>query len=461
MLNNKGTECKYAAIVPLDGTTGIKGSVDGQSCFAETQIRAEVAGVGVTNTVQIQGRLRGSTTWTTLKTITGATSDTVDISTHDFVRYNVGVADGTGTVVASGFFFKLNAGGAGGTLASLTDVDVDPLADQDILRYESATSKWTAQAADYASRTGDSLTGEYGITNNSGVSPPLIMQNLDPDGAASTVYVNDDSSGTLTVGVLGSNYSGASPVQPGVGIVSASTDLLVDAGVNIIFTKVGVEVASINAAGKFTSTTIDPLPVAILDAPADVAADSRSSILYTDFTTGLNKRTKLEELPTSNPTLALFTNMNSPLYVNTAVSAIVTGTLTETIVASFLIPANTLSAFDIIRFKTLLFRNVGIVGSKVFALKGNTINSLTGAYSIGSSSAPSSSLTFSWERTTVIDSGNLLSANISGLSDVTSSTATFISNSFNVAVDNYIFITARVSNIADSTQLIAAQVDRK
>ena len=108
MLNNQGTEAKYAAIITLDGTVGIKGSSDGLSCYAETQIRAEVAGVGVTNTVQIQGRLRGSTTWTTLKTITGATSDTVDVSTHDFVRYNVGVADGTGTVVASGFKISLD-----------------------------------------------------------------------------------------------------------------------------------------------------------------------------------------------------------------------------------------------------------------------------------------------------------------------------------------------------------------
>jgi len=120
MLNSAGTEQKYNITVILDGTTGVKGAADGEPCFAETQLRVEPIGVGGPNSLLVQARIRNSSTWTTIATIAGTTSTVVDISTYDFVRYNVATASGTGEVIAAGFFFKQASGGGSGTVTSVS-----------------------------------------------------------------------------------------------------------------------------------------------------------------------------------------------------------------------------------------------------------------------------------------------------------------------------------------------------
>jgi hypothetical protein len=347
-------------------------------------------------------------------------------------------------------------------LEELHNVLITSVADGQLIKYESATSLWKNVTPNYAFNNGDlGLTNEYKITTNNNGEYPLILWNRSPDFISGLICIDDTESSSLIVGVIGSNGSVSAPLDVGDAYIATANDIVFDTGANIYFTELSTEVASITTGGVFTANSIDALPINILGTPAITSADKRSSILYTDYTTGLNKSTKLEELPTSNATLSLFTNMNSPLYVNTAPSALLTGTALETVVASFLIPANTLSAFDIIRFKTLLFKNIGTLGSKTYAIKGNTINSLTGAYTIGAVAATATILTVSWERTAVIDSGNLLSTNTNGITDLVFATSTFISNPFSVTVNNYILITAKLSNTADSIQLIAAQVDRK
>ena len=356
---------------------------------------------------------------------------------------------------------KLPSSGGASTLASLTDLDVDPLADQDILRYESATSKWVAQAAGYASKTGDNLTNEYSITNNHPTRPALLIKNLDPDGVAATIYTNDDSSGTLSVGTLGSNYTPSGPVQPGVCIVSANTDLLLDSAFNTVFTNTGAEVASISAAGRFTSTTIDPLPVDILSAPADVAADSRSSILYTDYTTGLNKRTKLQELPVSDPTMSMFTNMNRPLYISPSFSSILSGTVTETILASFLVPANTMSAYDIINFKTIAFKETSGTVSKTWRIRVNSSNTIAGS-SVLATFTSTATLSRTFNRKFILEGSLLYAMNTTTNSDLNSLAAAWLTATFNVTVNNYFFVTAQLAvSTPDTMQILGLQVDQK
>lgn len=106
MFNNSGTEAKHNITLPLNGSSGIKGSVDGSECYAETQVRVEIFGVGSTNVTYIQGRIRNSVNWYEIATITGGSNAVYDISTYDFIRYIVLVADGVGTLVSSGFFFN-------------------------------------------------------------------------------------------------------------------------------------------------------------------------------------------------------------------------------------------------------------------------------------------------------------------------------------------------------------------
>jgi hypothetical protein len=106
LLNNTATEAKYNATIVLDGTTGIKGGSSGLSCFAETVLRFEVTGVGVTNAIDVQVKLRNSSNWYIIATITGAVTGTLDVSTYDFIRYNVVTANGTGSLYASGYILN-------------------------------------------------------------------------------------------------------------------------------------------------------------------------------------------------------------------------------------------------------------------------------------------------------------------------------------------------------------------
>jgi hypothetical protein len=130
MFNNQGTEAKYNITVPLDGTAGVKGELDGLPVYAETSIRVEIFDVGPTNVTYIQGRLRNSPNWHEIATVTGESNAVYDVSTYDFVRYVILVADGVGTIVSAGFFFSYSSGGSSvtawgditGTLSNQTDL---------------------------------------------------------------------------------------------------------------------------------------------------------------------------------------------------------------------------------------------------------------------------------------------------------------------------------------------------
>ena len=110
MFNNSGTEAKYNITLDLDGTTGIKGEPEGLQCYAETQLRVEINNVGPTNVTYIQARIRNSSNWYEIDTVIGTCNNKYDISTYDYIRYVILVADGFGEIIGSGFFFKYNSG---------------------------------------------------------------------------------------------------------------------------------------------------------------------------------------------------------------------------------------------------------------------------------------------------------------------------------------------------------------
>lgn len=122
MLNNKATEAKYNVNIPIDGTIGVKGELNGLPCFAETVLRLEIVGVGPLNQIDIEGKLRNSNNWYTITTATGAILGTVDISTYDYIRYNVTIADGVGKLYASGFLFTSPANTPAGSSTSANQV---------------------------------------------------------------------------------------------------------------------------------------------------------------------------------------------------------------------------------------------------------------------------------------------------------------------------------------------------
>lgn len=115
MLNNQGAESKYSANLQITGSIGAIGTEDGMACHAETQIKVEVSDVGVLNVILVRGKIRGSTKWTVITSITGIATAVIDVSLYDYVSYYNSVSSGTGSIVASGFIFNLPSGGGGGT----------------------------------------------------------------------------------------------------------------------------------------------------------------------------------------------------------------------------------------------------------------------------------------------------------------------------------------------------------
>ena len=122
-INNKATEAKYNVNIPITAGNGVKGNIDGVSCFVETKMRIEVVGVGPTCTIDIEGKVRGSPNWYVITTSTGAITGTIDISTYDFIRYNVTNQDGTGFLYASGFVLNTSTGsGSSGDASAANQV---------------------------------------------------------------------------------------------------------------------------------------------------------------------------------------------------------------------------------------------------------------------------------------------------------------------------------------------------
>ena len=121
-LNNRAAESKYNVKIPITGSTGILsyGSSEETPCHVETQLRVEVTGVGPTNEIQIYGRIRSSSMWHYIATVTGAVTGIADISTYDYIRYFQTVVDGTGELVASGFIFSNGGGSTVTTWGSIT-----------------------------------------------------------------------------------------------------------------------------------------------------------------------------------------------------------------------------------------------------------------------------------------------------------------------------------------------------
>jgi len=96
MMNAAGSSQKFNARFDVPNATGVVGETDGYPVHIESKLRVETTG---TITLQVQGRIEGSTVWTTLT----VTSGVVDISTYDYIRFNIPAASTVGTLIASGF----------------------------------------------------------------------------------------------------------------------------------------------------------------------------------------------------------------------------------------------------------------------------------------------------------------------------------------------------------------------
>jgi hypothetical protein len=133
-------------------------------------------------------------------------------------------------------------------------------------------------------------------------------------------------------------------------------------------------------------------------------------------------------------------------------SSPVTGTVANTIIKSYLVPANTLSVGDTLDIKTVCSKT-GTNATANFRIYTNTSASLTGASSLALVVPASNNIYFSLDRTYTLKSGNTLESfpvGSTATTDEVGSTAAISNTAFNPTVDNYIIIAIQPNNASDS-----------
>ena len=168
------------------------------------------------------------------------------------------------------------------------------------------------------------------------------------------------------------------------------------------------------------------------------SATNRGALSSADWSTFNSKQNALSYTP----------------YRFTAPSQIVhTGVVTETILQTILIPANTFSNGDFIMFSALVSKLANI-GNTTHNLKINTTNTLVGATSITLLGFNTTNFSMKFKREMIVNGGNIYVLNVSAGTtndQVTSATASAINSyTYNLAADLYFFVTCQLANVLDT-----------
>jgi len=145
-------------------------------------------------------------------------------------------------------------------------------------------------------------------------------------------------------------------------------------------------------------------------------------------------------------------NVKRTLIKSTTTGSLITGTITQTILYSQLIPANTFKNGDFFNIEIARIGKVGTVGTLRNTIRINTTNTLTGSIQIADNMGTVvNNISIPIQRIFSIESNNLVgfSANQTPTDILTSSTA-ITSYAFNPAIDNYIFVCGTLSSASDS-----------
>lgn len=141
------------------------------------------------------------------------------------------------------------------------------------------------------------------------------------------------------------------------------------------------------------------------------------------------------------------------LFADTVDSSTVTGTTSETILQSYLIPANSIGV-GTLSFENL-FSKTGTAGTCTYNVKINTSNSLSGATTIATSgSVTATDLSKVMVRKGYLKTGNtmVIYPASSGISVPAQSSLAPSSVTFDPTVDNYIIVSVTLANAADSAK---------
>jgi hypothetical protein len=166
-----------------------------------------------------------------------------------------------------------------------------------------------------------------------------------------------------------------------------------------------------------------------------------------------------QQLQTNGLGSVTFQNPNPRIIYSNANKVDHTGTLVATLISSFLVPANTLNAGDLLYLISRSIRTGAQSNTATMRYYINTINSLSGATLIGTNAAIATAGRLSiFERTyAVLNQTTDTNAYVTGtqaLTDVTSTTVAPTTLTIDWTVDQYVIINATLLNAADNVSLI-------
>jgi hypothetical protein len=259
MSRRKYSNDKFFKKISHSAASGVVGDAE-YDVKGENTVRA-VSTFATSGTLTVQGRIEGSSTWDNLGTLaSGGDSDTFDVSSYDFIRFNFTVAAGsTGEIAASGFFNGSSAGG-GGASNSFT-----------IIQPDAGTSPTADSATDTLTFT--SSDGTVGIEGNS--TTDTIDFTFAPIATASFADIENTYTAKIS-----NNGTTASIVEQSGGFISSVTRTGTGF-VTITFTTSFFSVAPV-----IEVTTTNDTGVQVYHADVDDETTTTNAYVYTRSATG-------------------------------------------------------------------------------------------------------------------------------------------------------------------------------
>jgi len=280
--------------------------------------------------------------------------------------------------------------------------------------------------------------------------------------SAKTIFVSSQNSGYSIYldntfggnGLDGRNYSGGNFIYatPGSGngfyfdLLSGTTGVggkfnssTTATGNLLEFQKNGTITTSINHLGEIVTMT----PTASGQVAIKGYVDAKITQTITNGVT--------DKSPSEDAVYDAFQNYSKIILKNTTTSTPVTGTLSQTILFSQLIPANSFKNGDF--FNIILSRvgKVGTAGTLTQTVRINTTNTLTGATIIANNTGATANLSHVIGRRFSIEGGFLVGLGTGNApSDMINSSTAITTYAFDSTVDNYIFEVGQLSNTGDS-----------
>jgi len=160
-----------------------------------------------------------------------------------------------------------------------------------------------------------------------------------------------------------------------------------------------------------------------------------------------------DKSPSEDAVFDALANVTRSFVIDNIPSTTVTGTLSETILKSYLMPANTFSSTGNFKVPEFLVVKGGTLGALNIRIYVNTSNTLTGAVQIARYTATSTNVYIKIRRSYNIYAGYIygLGFTVTNMvNDITATSGTMDSTAYEVSNPYYIITTATLSNTGDS-----------